>query len=349
MSIKKNSNQNVNIKYIAKLAGVSHTTVSRALRENSSTNPKTKEKILKIARELNYYPNHIAKGLREKKTRTIGIIFNDLNNPFYTEILTFINEILNEKGYSMIVCTSNYDYEREKKNIITMISKNVDGIIISPIDGKSDNINLLLENNMEAVLIDCLPHFPNMSYVYTDHNKIARIATEYLIKNGHTDILVLTGPYKNSLVNDFIAGHLQILKRYGIQRKKDLIMNADEHSIDSGYNAFKNLLTKNGFNKNIYFSAIITNSDLIAIGIYWVANELRINIPDNYSIVSCDNIKFTNSLTPPLTTVHQPRKRIGSESIRILLYNINNKNKKLIEKIGFEPYIVVRGSVRNIK
>jgi DNA-binding LacI/PurR family transcriptional regulator len=188
-----------------------------------------------------------------------------------------------------------------------------------------------------------------MSYVYTDHNKISRIATEYLIKNGHTDILVLTGPYKNSLVNDFITGHLQTLKSYGIQIKKDLIMNADAHSIESGYNAFRNLLTNNSSKKNIHFSAIITNSDLIAIGIYWVSNELRINIPDNYSIVSCDNIKFINSLTPPLTTVHQPRKRIGTESIRILLYNINNEDKKLIEKIGFDPYLVVRGSVRNIK
>jgi len=347
--INNSPKKKVNIKYIAELAGVAPSTVSRALRSHDSTaSPKTIEKIQKLAKELNYYPDSLAKSLREKKTNTIGIILNDLNNPFYTEILSTIGEILNENNYSMIVNYSNWDFDRERKNIMTLLSKRVDGIIISPVDDKSENINILFDNNVEAVLIDCYPCFKNVSYVYTEHGKGASIATEYLIKNGHKDILLFTVPYQFSLANQFINGYLQILKKYNIEVKEELIVKADNLSIDSGYETFKKILTENSIGKNTYFTAVITISDLLAIGIYKAANELGFDIPGNYSIIGYDNIKVTSALHPPLTTIHQPRRRIGINSTRILLNNINSEYKKIIERVAFDPHIVIRGSVRKI-
>lgn len=348
MSSKKKNPNKIDIKYIAKVAGVSPSTVSRALRKDTTASPKTIEKITSIAKELNYYPDSLAKGLREKKTQTIGIILNDLNNPFYTEILSTIGEILNEKNYSMIVNYSNWDFDREKKNIITLLSKRVDGIIISPVDDKSKNIDILFDNDIETVLIDCYPYFKNVSYVYTEHGKGAVLATEYLIKNGHKDILLFTGPYKYSLAKQFLNGYLQTLKKHHIKVKEELIVQSNDLSIDGGYKTFKKILTENSIRKNINFTAVITISDLLAIGIYKVANELGFDIPGNYSIIGYDNIKVTSALRPPLTTIHQPRRRIGVNSTRILLNNISNENKKIIEKVAFDPYIVIRGSVRKI-
>ena len=348
MSSKKKNPNKIDIKYIAKVAGVSPSTVSRALRKDTAASPKTIEKITSIAKELNYYPDSLAKGLREKKTQTIGIILNDLNNPFYTEILSTIGEILNEKNYSMIVNYSNWDFDREKKNIITLLSKRVDGIIISPVDDKSKNIDILFDNDIETVLIDCYPYFKNVSYVYTEHGKGAAIATEYLIKNGHKDILLFTGPYEYSLAKQFLNGYLETLKKHNVKAKKELIVKANNLSIESGYKIFKKILTENSTGKNIYFTAIVTISDLLAIGIYKVANELGFDIPGNYSIIGYDNIKVTSALNPPLTTIHQPRRRIGVNSTRILLNNISNENKKIIEKVAFDPHIVIRGSVRKI-
>jgi LacI family transcriptional regulator len=188
---KTQKNKNINIKYIAKVSGTSSSTVSRALRGDPTANKKTAEKILKIARELNYYPNLLAKGLRDKKTKTIGIILNDLKNPLYYETIKVIEERLNDLDYTMILCDSNFNQDLERKNIITMLSKGVDGIIISPINIKSENIILIREQGLNAVYIDFAPEFENVNYVHVSHERAAYIATEYLIKNGHRNILLL--------------------------------------------------------------------------------------------------------------------------------------------------------------
>jgi LacI family transcriptional regulator len=342
-----NPRKKVTIKHIARAAGVSVATVSRALRNDPSASEETRVRILKIVEKLHYYPNLLAKGLRQERTRSIGIIFNDLNNPFYTEILSEIGEILNEKNYSMDISYSHYDFSREKKNIISLLSKRVDGIIISPIDDQSENIKLLTDNNVESVLIDCFPCYPDKNYVYTKHKKGVELAAEYLIKNGHRDILLFIGPQEKSMADHFVAGYKETLDKYGLRFNDDHIIQSKELSIDSGYETFKNLLTGNLSGENMAFSGIITISDLLAIGIYKVAKELGFSIPGNYSIIGYDNIEVTGVLSPPLTTIHQPRKRIGRESVRILLNNIENKGKQILQT-GFEPHIVVRGSVRNI-
>ena len=338
----------VTIQHIAEIAGVSISTVSRALREDSTANEKTANRIIEIANQVGYYPNLLAKGLRQNKTFNIGIIFNDLNNPFYTEILSEIGIVLNEKKYSSFICYSHYNLDQERQNIILLLAKKVDGIIISPIDEKSENIKILAQNNVEAIIIDSFPYFKNHSYVYSNHRMGVELATEYLIKNGHRTILLITAPAQEKIkATHFIKGYIHTLKKHKIPVREELIIQSEELSIESGYETFKKLLTENIKGKNIDFTGIVTISDLLAIGIYKVANELGFSIPGNYSIIGYDNIEVTSALTPPLTTIHQPRKRIGRESILLLLNNIEHE-EAVVKNISFEPHLVVRGSVRNI-
>ena len=338
----------VTIQHIAEIAGVSISTVSRALREDSTANEKTASRIIEIANQVGYYPNLLAKGLRQNKTFNIGIIFNDLNNPFYTEILSEIGIVLNEKKYSSFICYSHYNLDQERQNIILLLAKKVDGIIISPIDEKSENIKILAQNNVEAIIIDSFPYFKNHSYVYSNHRMGVELATEYLIKNGHRTILLITAPAQEKIkATHFIKGYIHTLKKHKIPVREELIIQSEELSIESGYETFKKLLTENIKGKNIDFTGIVTISDLLAIGIYKVANELGFSIPGNYSIIGYDNIEVTSALTPPLTTIHQPRKRIGRESILLLLNNIEHEERD-VKNISFEPHLVVRGSVRNI-
>lgn len=338
----------VTIQHIAEIAGVSISTVSRALREDSTANEKTASRIIEIANQVGYYPNLLAKGLRQNKTFNIGIIFNDLNNPFYTEILSEIGIVLNEKKYSSFICYSHYNLDQERQNIILLLAKKVDGIIISPIDEKSENIKILAQNNVEAIIIDSFPYFKNHSYVYSNHRMGVELATEYLIKNGHRTILLITAPAQEKIkATHFIKGYIHTLKKHKIPVREELIIQSEELSIESGYETFKKLLTENIKGKNIDFTGIVTISDLLAIGIYKVANELGFSIPGNYSIIGYDNIEVTSALTPPLTTIHQPRKRIGRESILLLLSNIEHE-ERVVKNISFEPHLVVRGSVRNI-
>ena len=343
----KQVRKKVTIKHIAELAGVSVATVSRALKDDSSASLKTKEKVLRIANEQNYHPNSLAKGLREKKTGTVGIIFNDLNNPFYTETLNEISSQLYERNYSLIICPSNYDAESEKKNILSLISRRVDGIIMSPIDENSENLKILSDNHMETVLIDCIPHFEDKSYVYTDHLRGFELAIEHVISNGHREILFMMSRQDRSLVTHLVTVYKKTLQKHNLVYKEELIIYADKLTIESGYRAFKSLLTEDVQGKLLNFTSIITMNDLLALGVYKVANELGINIPGNYSIIGYDDIETASVVSPPLTTIHQSRKRIGRESVNLLLENIGKRPQDK-KRICFEPYIVARGSIRSL-
>ena len=338
--------QNVTIKHIAEYAGVSFSTVAKALRNDPVVNEKTREKIHDIAQEFNYYPNILAKGLRSKKTKTIGIILNDIQSPFYSEIYKVIGDVLNKQGYTMILCDSSFDLELEKKNIITMISQGVEGIIISSVSEKSDNIKIILDYDLKTVFIDNIPEFPNINYVYVNHEEAASLAVEHLVENGHRDILLLNGPEGLSSSQHFLKGYKEKLKTTGIGINNELIRFIGisvEESLDTLKNIFsgKDSITKNDF------TAIMTLSDVIAIGIYEASQQLQFTIPDDYSVIGYDNILATKYLAPPLTTIHQTKKRTGLYSINLLLEQIHNDAKEL-KKIILSPELIVRGSVKKL-
>lgn len=341
--IEKDLNKkNVNIKYLAKVAGVSPSTVSRALRKDPNANKKTAEKILKIAKELNYYPNLLAKGLRDKKTKTIGIILNDLKNPLYYETIKVIGDKLNKLGYTMILCDSNYNLELERKNIINMLSKGVDGIIISPVNIKSENISLIRENNLETVYIDFAPEYENINYVHVSHEHSAYIAVEYLLKKGHKDILLLNGPLQLSVSKDYLKGYMQALMNHEIPVKRSLIKYT-ELSTEGGYEIVKKLYNNNSFN----FTAVLALSDLLAIGVYEASKELGFKIPDDLSVIGYDDIFMTAYLNPALTTIHAPKIRTGELCLKILLDKIEGRSKEF-HKIILDVRIEERESVKDL-
>lgn len=343
---KTQKRKNINIKYIAKFAEVSPSTVSRALRGDPNANKNTAERILKIARDLNYYPNLLAKGLRDKKTKTIGIILNDLKNPLYYETIKVIGDILNDLDYTMILCDSNYDLDLERKNIITMLSKGVDGIIISPVNIKSENMTLIREKDLKTVYIDFAPEYENINYVHVSHEHAGYVATEYLIKKGHRNILLLNGPFQLSVSKDFLKGYLQALMNYGLTIRRSLIKYT-ELSMEGGYEAIKKLYSsKQSGNRNI-FTAVLSLSDMLAIGVYEASKEIGFNIPDDLSVVGYDNIFMTAYLSPPLTTIHSPKIRTGKLSINILLNQIEGRDKEF-HKIILDVRLVERESVKNI-
>jgi LacI family transcriptional regulator len=337
----------ITIKDIAEAAGVSISTVSRALRNDPAANDETARRVVEIARGLNYFPNTLARGLRENRTRTVGVIFNDLNNPFYTEILGEIGERLNDADHSLVICYSHYDLERERRNIVSLLSRRVDGIIISPVDERSRNLEILSENGVDTVVIDGFPHAKTLSYVYTDHTIGIQLAADHLIAHGHRDILLMLAPNQEVGRSErFRRAFGETLERHGLSPREELIVQCPENSIGSGYETFR-ALVKDRDRERLGFTGVITISDLLAVGIYKLANELFLRIPEDFSIVGYDNIEVTGALTPPLTTIHQSRKRIGAESVKILIANIENETKD-IRRVSFNPRLVDRKSVRTL-
>jgi LacI family transcriptional regulator len=338
-----NSERTVTIKQIAKVAGVSFSTVAKALRGDPAINQKTRKRVVKIAGELNYYPNSMAQALRSKKTQTIGIILNDLSNPFFSDIYKVIADTLYQKGYSMLLSDSNYNLEIEKKNILMMLSKKVDGIIVSPVNENSQNNSLIINSSTKAVFIDISPKNIDVNYVFVNHEKAGYIATNYLIKNGHKKILLLNGPKNVSFSEYFLNGHMKSLKEHSLKPDSSLIMNC-EPNIACAHDSFIELWEGRKKKPALAFTAVLTIGDLVAMGIYEAASELGIDIPEECSVVGYDNIFSSKYCNPPLTTIHQPKKRIGKWSIDILLKQLSDESMEH-EKIIIEPELVIRNSV----
>lgn len=336
--------QKVNIKFLAKVSGLSPITVSRALRKTLGVSIKNIKLVNDLAKQYNYYPDLIAKNLRLNKTNTIGVIFNDVKNPFYSDVLWAINEKLHESKYSTIICFSNWDINLEKENIINLISKKVDGIIISPVSGKDDNLKLIIDRNIETVFVDSVADFEGISYSSTDHKKAGYLSTSYLIECGHKDILLISVMPKSSFSNQFIEGYKEAIINNKLKLKENLIIQLPDTSFENCYIFLKDKL----MDKGTSFTGVVFISDFLAISFYRAVNELGFKIPEDYSIIGFDNLDIASALSPPLTTINQSRIDIGHEAVRLLLYNLNNPNNRVFKKVINNPYLVLRNSVKKL-
>lgn len=184
-------------------------------------------------------------------------------------------------------------------------------------------------------------------YVFVNHERAGFLSTDYLINKGHTDILLLNGPEHFSPSTHFARGYENALTRHNIKPNKNLQINSDI-SIKNGYETFKEIHNTKKTFEHRKFTAVITLSDLLALGIYEAAVGMGFIIPDDYSVIGYDDIFAVKYIYPPLTTIHQPNIRIGEKSVNILLEKINNNNEEY-EKIILEPSLIERSSVRSIK
>ncbi|MFA5468517.1 MAG: LacI family DNA-binding transcriptional regulator [Sphaerochaetaceae bacterium] len=339
--------RNVTIKFLAEKAGVSFSTVAKALHDDPVININTRKKIQALAKEYNYTPNILAKGLRNRRTMAIGVILNDLQSPFYSEIYKAIGEVLNKKGYTMFLADSNYDANRERKNILTMKSQGVEGIIISSVSEDSANIDLLINEGVKTVFIDNLPTKCEASCVYVDHEAAAYLAVSHLIENGHSKILLLNGPEGLPSSHRYLQGYQKTLKMNGIPFQKELV-KYNPIEIEATSEQMERILNGEDEVKADDFTAIVTLSDVIAIGIYEAACSGRFSIPDTYSVVGYDNILATKYLNPPLTTVNQPKEGTGLHATAILLDSIEQKSHDKVQVI-LNPELLVRSSVKKIE
>ena len=343
MKIKKS--KHISIKDIAKLANVSISTVSRAINKDPGASEKTIIKINKLAEELGYYPNSIAKSLQSKRSNTIGLIINDIQNPFFSDIVWTINEELYKADYKTIICYSNWDANRERENIIKLISSKVDGVIMTPFEENSKNIKLLIDNKIETVFVDSISKYSNISFSCCNHKKAVYLGITHLIKNGHKDILLFLPSPKTSFSYLFLEGYKQALSDYNIEFNKDLVLEFNILKREDYYIFFKDTFKK----VKIKFTGIMIPSDFMAIYLYRALKDLDLKIPKDYSVVSYDNIDIIASiLTPPLTTIEQPIKEIAYNAVRILLNKLTNENYKKVRRIITSPYLIERSSVKKL-
>ncbi len=330
----------VTIKDVAKLAGVSTATVSRALAEPDKVAPRTRKRVEKAIKKTGYTTNSLASNFRRRRTRTLVVLVPDIANPFFSSIIQGIEDVALRQGYRILLGDTQQDREREKAYSALVSQRQADGIICL-------GMNIPFEYDHRRKSVD--PAWPPFAMaceydgvipvptVAIDNRAAAREAVDHLLELGHRDIAVINGPADSPLCRDRKEGFRDALDSAGIMSGSRPVVSGD-FSLASGYQAARKLLARNKPP-----SALFCANDEMAIGAMKAAREQGFDIPHHLSVVGFDDISFASYCYPPLTTVYQPRSLIGERVMQVML-DILNGNPPSQSRIILPHELVLRES-----
>jgi len=329
----------VGLKDIAARSGYSVTTISKALKDSPDISAVTKEKIKLLADEMRYIPNTVASSLRSGKTKTIAIILGDISNPFFAIMVKELDNELVKHQFNSIIFNTNEKYELEKKAVYIALSKHVDGIILFPTQVDHGDIDIIRRSGIPFVLVGRYFDSVDTDFVIVDDLNGAYLATSYLLKKNHRDILFLNGPLFVSCARDRKIGYEKALREYNVPLKEELVK---ETSITTGKS--KEIIHRM-LKESINFSAIFAFSDFIAWEAICVLHSMNLRVPEDVAVVGYDNIQSKYYVPYPLTTIHYSKRELAKKTVQVLMKRINKKDKSS----GFYHYVlntslVVRGS-----
>jgi DNA-binding LacI/PurR family transcriptional regulator len=323
---------------IAKKLGISASTVSRALNDHPDIDIETKKRVKKIAKVLHYSPNPIAQSLKTNRTMTIGVIVPEIEHDFFSSAISGIEEVAYKSGYTIILCQSNENFEREVINTNLLMHQRVAGIVVSISQNTKcgDHFNALLKRRMPLVFFDRVCEDVITSKVIIDDYRSAFEAVTYLIGKGYKKIAHFGGPKELGICMKRLNGYLDAIRQAQIPQT-EIICYGGLHEQD-GYNSMDSLL-----GEKLIPDAIFAVNDPVAIGAYQRIKEVKLRIPDDIAIMGFSNNKITSLVDPQLTTVDQPSFEMGKKSAQILIDSIEGK---MVEPktIVLDARLLIRGS-----
>ena len=332
----------VTIKDIARIANVSHTTVSRALTDKSRISSETKKRILEIAKDLDYRPDFIARSLVSRRTKTLGLVITTIVNPFYIELAQGIEATANDLGYSIILCSTHSDLQTEKHFIEMLRSKGVDGIILTSAHINDPNIVALAEERFPIVLVNRRTYLSivkeRVDYVGIDNIRGGYLAVEHLIRLGHERIGVIGGSYESSVGYERLEGGKKAFEAYGLEKKNEYFLNGDFLK-GSGYEGGKSF-----FAMIHPPTAIFATNDYMALGVYEAIVNEGVKIPEEMSLVGFNDIEFSATKGIELTTIGQKKYEMGATAVKMLVERIERKKVESSREVILEPELIIRKS-----
>ncbi|OOM75181.1 catabolite control protein A [Clostridium puniceum] len=316
---------------VAKKANVSVATVSRVMNGNYPVKAETKKRVLEVIEELNYIPNMQARELTQKKSATIGVVVPSINNMFFPEVITGIENSLKLNSLSLVLACSNNDSEDEKLCINNLLSRNVSGIIV--IDPNTDNVKSKFYHGISKqtpiVFVNGHSVSSNISSVINDEAMGASMALNYLLENNHKDILFVRG--KDSYSYDVKEKvYIETMNDLNNFNRKNIINIGNGNSsetVDNTINIFLDILKKSSA------TAVFACNDLMAVGVLNACKKLNLDVPKDISIIGYDNIDLSKFVEPKLTTIDQNMFHLGTNAATLLLEKIefdNSYSKRII-------------------
>lgn len=326
-------------KDVAALAGVSTTTVTNVMHNRSNVSIEVKERVIGIARSLNYQPNILARALTLNRIEQIGVIVNFLTNPFFAELFNYVIDKLHHAGYKTVALNGNF---LDMEYISSALHGRVDGLVIFDGTLPINVVDSLIENKIPVVThgYESATHFQS---VEPDYLGGIDEAVEHLASLGHKKIAFLAW---KSIKNSYrrYTGYCQSLRNRGLKIDPELVVEEycpDMSLIDAGAHSINTLLKR-----KTGCTAVICYSDLMAIGACYALQKRHIRIPEDISIVGWDNIYYTNYMNPPLTTVHSSSELMAEAMVKNLTKQLKGEDVEMIQTIPVK--LVIRESTSSI-
>ncbi|WP_261815493.1 substrate-binding domain-containing protein [Vibrio gallicus] len=332
------------IKDVAKLAGVSTTTVSHVINKTRFVAETTQERVLEAVKELNYAPSAVARSLKCNTTRTIGMLVTQSTNPFFAEVVDGVESYCYRQGYTLILCNTGGIYEKQRDYIRMLAEKRVDGLLVICSD-LTEELRAMLDAqpNIPKVVMDWGPETSKADKIIDNSEEGGYLATKYLLEMGHNKIACLSGQVEKLACIERVSGYKRALNEAKVDFNPQYIIEGN-FECDTAVEAANKLAAMPESSRP---TAVFCFNDIMALGLISGLLEHDIKVPQDISVVGYDNIDLAAYFAPPLTTIHQPKRRVGKTAFEILLQRINDKEHERRE-FKMQPELVERKSVRNL-
>lgn len=337
--------KHVTIKDVAKALNCSISTVSRAHNDKYDIRAKTRKKILKVSKEMGYYPNPMARKLIQKKSYNIGVVVPEFLNSFFPKVIIGMQKTFNKRGYQVIILQSSEKSSIEIKNLKTLVNNFVDGIAISLTNDSNnlDFINELIERKLPLVLFNRVPFDLDVSKVIFDDYKMSFFATEHLIRENKKNLVYLSGPPNLSLSKERKKGFIDACKKHKIDIPKENIISTD-FSIEDGARIVKKLHLD-----HLIPEGIVCVNDHVAIGAIGSLKKNNYKIPEDVAVIGFTKSVLGSHIHPKLSTVEQPLKKMGKQIAEMLLEQIESEVPIPNKTVVMNGKLLYRASSTNKK
>jgi len=329
----------ITIKDIAKKAGVSTSTVSRALNNHQDISKETKEKILKVLKDNNYTPNALARSLIQKKTYTIGLLLPEFTGNFYPNIAQVIEDVLSKYGYYTIYGITNGSKTKEKQLLNYMLEGKLDGIVVTPEFMGHGLLRLIQNKNVPVIFLRRRPPKElDVPFVDVHYYDGAYKAIEYLVSLEHKEIGFIGMPENSIAGKERYKGYSDAIENNNLDK---IYVIAKDKSIESGRSAMEKLFTQNPS-----ITAVFAAHDYLAVGALEWLEMKGVSVPENMSIIGFGNLEIANLYWTNLTTVAQPLREMGAEVANILLNKLGEKEYTVTNSLK-QTKLVIRNSCQS--
>ncbi len=327
------------IREIAQQANVSHTTVSRVLNDNPNVRPETRDRVLAVVRAHDFVPNPRARAFSSNKSRIIGLLINDISNPFFAELARGMEDKAYEHKYYVIICSTDEKLKNRQDYLQFLMRAGVDGLAYASVRENDKKIEKLKAGTLPVMMVNQVVQGEHFSHVVCDNRKGIRMLIDHLVGLGYSKIGIVCGPDDIYTGRERMAGYFDALKAHDLTVDDRFIFQA-EFSIETGYQGAKKILALEAERPE----AIVAGNDSIVRGVLDAIRDESLHVPRDIAVVGFDNSKFAAHSRILLTTIDQKKYQMGSITADLLINMIENGNSDYTHRVIVEPNLVVRES-----